>query len=200
MFYYVIYSIKRRKIANLVAVGISLVLVVLLNLYFGSIRSYEKQLEDLAQNVPVYCQITNMNGSRSSGLFISEKIVDSLLNSRMTADESCMVVMMAGEGDFPLMDSPKYLNLYVVGANKAEAIDGLTEDMIDMGKGSVEDFFSSDGPECIVSKDTLEEHNWKIGDRILFNFSTAFRNHPDGAFVVLFQPSLHFQTGGTNRH
>lgn len=170
MFHYVRYSLKRRKTVNLITVGISLVLVLLLNLYFGSIDSYEKQLQDLAGNVPVSCQITNRNGSRSSGLFISEKMVDSLFHSHMTAEESCIVIMMAGEGTFSLADSPRYLNLYVVGANKAEAVDGLTEELIDMGKGSVKDFFSSDRPECIVSKETLKEHNWEIGDRILFNF------------------------------
>lgn len=63
MFSYIICSIKRRKAANLVTVGISIMLVILLNLYFGSIRSYQTQLSDLSENVPIFCQITNLNGT-----------------------------------------------------------------------------------------------------------------------------------------
>lgn len=170
MFHYVLCSIKRRKAANLIIVGISIMLVLLLNLYFGSIRSYERQLEELAQNVPVYCQITNKSGSLGNGLFISENIVNSLQQSDMVKDLSCMVILMAGEGDFSPAEYTKHLNLYVAGANKAEAVGELTYDMISMDGKSLDDFFASDRMECIVSEKVMKRNQWEIGDRIPLNF------------------------------
>ena len=100
MLHYLSCSLKRRKTANLITIGISVMLVLLLNLYFGSISSYQRQLTDLAQNVPIYCQITNLNGSLGNGLFISESIVDGLEQSDQVKNLSYMAVMLAGEGDF----------------------------------------------------------------------------------------------------
>ncbi len=159
-------SLKRRKTANLITIGISVMLVLLLNLYFGSIVSYQKQLADLAQNVPIYCQITNLNGSLGNGLFISERILDSLQQSAHVKDLSYMTVMMAGEGDFKEAEYSKYLNLYVVGANKTEAAGELTDDMISMDAQSVDELLSSDRMECIVNENVLKKRGWAIGDRI----------------------------------
>lgn len=167
MFGYLSCSIKRRKTANLITVGISVVLVLLLNLYFGNIRSYQRQLSDLAENVPIFCQITNLNGTLVNGLFISEKTVEDLEQSSQVKDLSYMTVMMAGEGDFKDNDYSKYLNLYVVGANRAAAVGELTDDMINMDRESVDELLSSDKKECIVNENVLKKRGWEIGDRII---------------------------------
>lgn len=167
MFSYLSCSIKRRKTANLITIGISVMLVLLLNLYFGSIRSYQTQLMDLAQNVPIFCQITNLNGTLTNGLFISESTVDALEQSDRIKDLSYMTVMMAGEGDFKDAEYSKYLNLYVVGANRVEAVGELTEDTISMDAQSVDELLSSDRMECIVNENVLKKHEWEIGDKII---------------------------------
>lgn len=166
MLHYLFCSLKRRKAANLITIGLSVMLVLLLNLYFGSIRSYRRQLSDLAQNVPIYCQVTNLNGSLGNGLFISEQILDGLEQSAHVKDLSYMTVMMAGEGDFKDAEYSKYLNLYVVGANKTEAVGELTDDMISMDAQSVDEMLSSDRMECIVNENVLKKRGWEIGDRI----------------------------------
>lgn len=167
MFTYLSCSIKRRRTANLITVGISLLLVLLLNLYFGSIGSYQKQLADLARNIPIICQITNLNGNLWNGLFIPERIVDDLQKSTHVKDLSYMTVMLAGEGDFREVEYSKYLNLYVVGANKAEIVGELSDDMISMDHGSVDELLNSDKMECIVNENVLKKREWKIGDKIL---------------------------------
>lgn len=166
MLHYLFCSLKRRKAANLITIGLSVMLVLLLNLYFGSIRSYRKQLSDLAQNLPIYCQVTNLNGSMGNGLFISEQILDGLEQSVHVKDLSYMTIMMAGEGDFKDVEYSKYLNLYVVGANKTEAVGELTDDMISMDAQSVDELLSSDRMECIVNENVLKKREWEIGDRI----------------------------------
>ncbi len=167
MLHYISYSIKRRKIANLVTAGISVMLVLLLNLYFGSIRSYRDQLADLAENVPIYCQVSNLSGTMVNGLFIPERIADALERSDQVKDLSYMTVLMAGEGDFKEAEYSKYLNLHVVGANQAEAVGELSDDMISMDVERVNDFFASDRMECIVNENVLKNRGWKIGDQII---------------------------------
>lgn len=146
-----------------------MVLAILLSLYFENMESYQHQLEDFAENVPIYCQITNKNGSRETGLFISDSVVQGLQASDLVKDETCMVWLMAGEGDFSSKDWTK-INLYVDGANRVEAVPGLTEDQVKLEEGSVEEFFSSDQLQCMVSEPVMEERGWKIGDEILLNF------------------------------
>lgn len=166
MFSYIICSIKRRKAANLVTVGISVMLVLLLNLYFGSIRSYQTQLSDLSENVPIFCQITNLNGTMGNELFISEQIVEALEQSAYVKDLSYMTVVMAGEGDFKEIEYSKYLNLYVVGANDVEAVGEMTADMFSLDEQSLDELLASDRMECIVNEEVLKKRGWEIGDRI----------------------------------
>ena len=166
MFPYVCCSIKRRKTQNLVTVGISVMLVLLLNLYFGSIRSYQTQLADLSENVPIFCQITNLNGTMGNELFISEQIVEALEQSAYVKDLSYMTVVMAGEGDFKEIEYSKYLNLYVVGANDVEAVGEMTADMFSLDEQSLDELLASDRMECIVNEEALIKRGWEIGDRI----------------------------------
>lgn len=207
MFHYVLYSMKKRKTANLVTAGISIMLVILLNLYFGSICSYQNQLADLAQNVPIYCQVSNLSGTLGNGLFISERIVDALDQSDQVKDLSYMTVMLAGEGDFKEAEYSKYLNLYVAGANKAEAVGELTNDMISMGSKSVDDFFASDRMECIVNENVLKKRGWQIGDKIIlkcyyYDPASEFHKveiHPMGGVVeVELVGTMEDITGKTN--
>ena len=166
MLTYILYSLKRRKAANLITVGISLLLVVLLNLYFGTMHSYERQLDELAENAPVYCRVTNKNGSRDSGLFISENVLDGLLTSDLTADESCAVWLLAGEGKFTQAEWERSAHLQVCGVNRTETVDGLSVDKIQFSQQYDESVFTSDRPVCIVEESEMRKRGWETGDKI----------------------------------
>lgn len=166
MFSYIICSIKRRKAANLVTVGISIMLVLLLNLYFGSIHSYQTQLSELSENVPIFCQITNLNGTMGNEIFVSETYVEALEQSSHVKDLSYMTILMAGEGDFKEMEYSKYLNLFVAGANNVEALGEMTHDMFSLDAQSLDELLASDRMECIVNENVLKKRGWKVGDRI----------------------------------
>lgn len=167
MFSYVWCSMKKRKAANLVTVGISVMLVLLLNLYFGSIHSYQAQLSDLSENVPIFCQVTNLNGTMGNELFISERIVEALKQSAHVKDLSYKTVLMAGEGDFKEAEYSKYLNFYVTGANNIAALGEMTYDMFSLDKQSLDDLLASDRMECIVNENVRKKRGWEIGDRII---------------------------------
>lgn len=166
MLTYMLYSLKRRKAANQITVWISLLLVVLLNLYFGTMHSYERQLHDLSENSSVYCRVTNKNGSRDSGLFISESVLDGLSASSLTADESCAVWLLAAEGEYTQAEWERSVHLQVSGVNRTEAVDGLSADKIHFGQQYDESVFASDEPVCIVEESVMRKHGWEIGDKI----------------------------------
>lgn len=166
MLTYMLYSLKRRKAANQITVWISLLLVILLNLYFGMIHSYERQLHDLSENSSVYCRVTNKNGSRDSGLFISESVLDGLSASSLIADESCAVWLLAAEGEYTQAEWERSVHLQVSGINRTEAVDGLSADKIHFGQQYDESVFASDEPVCIVNESVMRKHGWEIGDKI----------------------------------
>lgn len=170
MVFYMWGSIRKRKVKNIMSAGVGMALVVLLSLYFGNLSSYETQLEDFAKTVPVKCQVTNIGGSRETGLFISDNLVQGVLESDLTAEETVMIWLMAGEGEFDPSQWAGNINLYVDGANRAEAVPGLTEEKIHLAEGSAEEFFSSCRLECLVKEETLKERGWCVGDEIPLNF------------------------------
>lgn len=176
MLTYMLYSLKRRKAANLITVCISFLLVVLLNLYFGTMHSYEQQLHELAENALVYGRVTNKNGSRDSGLFISESVLDGLSASDLITDESCAVYLLAGEGEFTQAEWEKCVHLQVSGVNRTEVVDGLSAEKIHFGKKYDESFFASDSLVCIVDESVMRKYGWETGDKIeltMYYYSSA---------------------------
>lgn len=167
MFHYVWCSIRRRTAASLVTAAISVMLVILLNLYFGSIRSYQTQLLDLAENVPIYCRVLNRNGSLENLLFISERILEGLRQSDQVEDLAYITFFRAGEGDFKLSELYVKLRIWGAGANRVEAIGNDVYDLIDMEAADIDELLSSDRMECIVNKTMMRRKKWEIGDTVV---------------------------------
>ena len=142
-------------------------LVILLNLYFGSIRSYQTQLVDLAETVPVYCRVLNRNGSLENLLFISERTLEGLRQSDQVKDLAYITCFRAGEGDFKLAELQVKLRLWGAGANCVEAIGNQTYDLIDMEAADIDELLSSDRMECIVDKTIMRRQKWEIGDTVV---------------------------------
>lgn len=167
MFCYVSYSIRRRKAANLVTVGISLMLVILLNLYFGSLYSYRNQLRDLSQNVPIYCRVLNRNGTLDSSLFIPERTLNGLRATDQIKDLTYITRLMAGEGDFKLAELQNRLSIQVLGANCMVALGEQASELIDMETEAAEELLQSDRRECIVDKTMMRRRKWEVGDTVI---------------------------------
>lgn len=167
MFGYILCSIRRRKAANLVTVGISVMLVILLHLYFGSIRSYKEQLNDLAQGVPVYCRIVNRNGTLDKELFIPQRTLNDLKSSDHVKDLAYVTRFRAGEGDFRLADLKNVLKITGIGVNCMGALGEDASELIDMEKADIEELLTSDRMECIADKTIMRRRGWKVGDTVV---------------------------------
>lgn len=167
MFCYVSYSIRRRKAANLVTVGISVMLVILLNLYFGSLHSYRNQLDSLSQNVPVYCRVLNRNGTLDSSLFIPDRTINDLRASDQIKDLTYITRLTAGEGDFKLEELKNKLSIQILGVNCMAALGEYASDLIDMETADIEELLRSDRRECIVDKTMMRRRKWEVGDTVI---------------------------------
>ncbi len=142
-------------------------LVILLNLYFGSIRSYQTQLVDLAETVPVYCRVLNRNGSLENDLFVSERTLEGLRQSDQVKDLAYITFFAAGEGDFKLAELKTKLNISGAGANHTEAIGNQVYDLIEMEAADIDEFLASDRMECIADKTIMRRKKWEIGDTVV---------------------------------
>lgn len=169
MLHYILCSMKRKKYRGMVTIGVSIFLVLLLNLYFGSIHSYQKQLKELSENIPVFCQITDKSGSQKNDIGISEEIVDSLLDTPHVKDLALTAWMAAGVGDFPMEEWRDHAIMFVAGLNRAEAIPGLTQEQIHMDAKEQMEFFDTTDKVCIVRDALMEKNRWKVGDVIPLN-------------------------------
>lgn len=161
-------NIKRNQVKSISTIVICFFVLGLLSVYFNQISSNKAQLEELAKIIPVYCRITNLNGSLETGLEISDTLVQEIKNNTFIKNPAFTVRMVAGLGDFPLEKWREKLNLNVVGANSIDAITGLSKEMI-KANTDVSDFFASTEQICILSDAVMEQNHLNIGDTITLN-------------------------------
>lgn len=167
--YYVITNIVRHKLKSVLTIFVGLILTLLLSIYFGNLYSYQQQLNDLAENTNIYCQVVNLDGSRKNGLDISEALVDSLQNSDFLKEPAFTLGMTAGIGEFEKEDWGIHVNTNILGANTLEAVDGMESEAIRYMEGWEEKFFYTEEYVCIASEEWMEKNKYHVGDEVELN-------------------------------
>ncbi|MDO5540406.1 MAG: ABC transporter permease [Eubacteriales bacterium] len=169
MLHYILCNMKRKKRRGMVTVGVSIFLVLLLNLYFENIRSYRQQLEDLSKNIPVFCRVTDASGSSDNDIAIPAEIVDVLQNSVYVKELSLSHWLAAGIEDFPMEEWKAHTIYFPVGVNRVEAVPGMEADNISLSEEEQKEFFGTDERVCIVDESAMKENEWEIGDVVPLN-------------------------------
>lgn len=165
----IVRSIIRTPKKSIITASIILMLILILNMYVVNIEENINQLELLPKAAPVYCQITNLNGSRASGIKIKSDITEKILNSGYTEKEKYSVSMMAGLGEFLPEEWKGNLSFFAAGVNCVQAVPGFKTEDIHMTQEEQKDFFESEYKKCVVKSSLMEEKGWKIGDKIPLN-------------------------------
>lgn len=170
MFYLhiVLCNMKRNKWKSISTVSICIFIFILLNLYLIYIYNCKMQLNDLPNISPIYCSISNLNGSSQVGLEISENLIKDLEASTKVKDVAFSIRMLAGIGDFPIEDWNKKLNLNAAGANSITAVSGISLEDIHM-EDDIVSFFTSSNPTCIINKSIMDKNQLKVGDNVILN-------------------------------
>lgn len=102
--YITIRNIIRNKKQSLITMLICVLFVELVTIYLGNMQSNRNQLNHLSETIPVQCQITNLNGTKSTGIWIDETLSGKLIVSGQIKDAAYGIQMLAGIGDFPAED------------------------------------------------------------------------------------------------
>ncbi len=170
-------NIWRCKSKSILTIFLCIFIISLLNVYWGNIESNRKQLTDLADTIPIYCRISNLNGSRVAGLDIPEMTVQNLQSSSHVNNLVFTVRLMAGEGAFSIVDWKEKLDISILGTNSIQGVEGISEEEITLKEGRSLDFLKSSDKYCIVSQRCMEEKQWEIGDVIFLNLFYYFHKN-----------------------
>jgi hypothetical protein len=161
-----IINLKRYYQKSVINLLICIVVVLLLNLFIGSLDSNRRQLSALPEVMSIYAQISNLNGTQQTGLVIREERVEKLLQSEYITDPAITVVLSAGVGELSEDNPGAEANIDTVGITRPEAISGLKEDDITLEPDFSIDFLQSDAHFCIVEESFLEQNNWQLGQTV----------------------------------
>ncbi len=162
-------NILRCNAKSILTICICIFIIIPMTLYWGNVESGRKQLRELADAIPIYCRITNLNGSREAGLEISEDKILSLQASRHVESPVFGVRLVAGEGAFPAADWKKHLDIPMMGVTAIKAVEGLSKEQVLLKEGINLGFLASTKHYCIVSRERMEKNQWKVGDTIALN-------------------------------
>ena len=173
-----IINIIRFNKKSILHLLICAVVVLLLNLFMGSLDSNKRQLAALPQVIPINAQISNLNGTLQTGLVIREDKVDAILQSEYITDPAINIVLSAGVGEANV-DKPRALaTIDAAGITRLEAISGVTEQDVTLVPDASLDLLQFDAPYCIVEEGFMEKNDWQLGQTITLtiNYDYLDRN------------------------
>lgn len=159
-------NLKRYYQKSIINLLICIVVVVLLNLFIGSLESNKMQLEALPEVMPIQAQISNLNGTLQTGLMIREENLDQLLQSEYITDPAITVVLSVAVGELPEDKAGALANIDAAGITRLEAISGVVEQDVTLAPDTSIDFLQSDAQSCIIEESFLNHNNWQLGQKI----------------------------------
>lgn len=158
-------NLKRYHQKSIINLLICIVVVVLLNLFMGSLESNKSQLDALPEVMPIQAQISNLNGTLQTGLVIREENLDRLLQSEHITDPAITVVLSVSVGELT-EDGRALTSIDAAGITRLEAISGVKEEDVTLAPDTTIDFLQSDVSSCIVEERFLEQNSWQLGQTI----------------------------------
>lgn len=169
-------NIKRYKSKSILNLLICIVLVILLNLFIGTLESNKQQLKDTSKVLPIHAQISSLDGTQQTGLVIRENIVDGILQSKYITHPALSVVLVAYEGITPKDRAKAYKTIDTAGITNIEAIGGLSPKNVTLAPNTSLSFLHSNHPTCIVEESFLNQHHWQIGQTIKLSICYDYRD------------------------
>ena len=158
-------KIGRHKVKSLLTILMDMLVVFLLHTYLSNIANNEQQLTTLPEAIPVHAYITTADGSRQTGIYIKDKLVQGLLDSAYV-DKLQMDVRLKAGIDKVIPGQWNTLNLFLEGVNCIEALGAVTESDVVWNTGEGAFILQGTQEKCIVSRELFEKKGWKLGDKV----------------------------------
>lgn len=156
-------KIGRHRGKSVLTILMDMLVVFLLHTYLSNIANNRQQLSLLSEAIPVNAYITTADGSRQSGIFIKDGLVQGFLDSEHVAGLKMNVRLKAGL-DQVIPGQWHTLNLYLEGVNCMEALGDITEEDVVWNTGEDASLLQGTQPKCIVSRQLFEKKGWKLGE------------------------------------
>ncbi|HBI57237.1 MAG TPA: hypothetical protein DDY38_10460 [Firmicutes bacterium] len=164
----------RRKFKSLAVIGVSLVLVLFMNIYAESIVKHQAALNDLHAGIEVTGNITSHDGSILDDLDISGDVIGLLEQSGFIAQGLYTRNLRFLQGPWPQLEPVELYAMLVsapklVGATDIAAISSFASEgasLPEYMEGYDQGLFSSQERVCIASGNFLQENGLELGDEI----------------------------------
>ncbi|MDE6213756.1 MAG: helix-turn-helix domain-containing protein [Lachnospiraceae bacterium] len=157
-------KIGRHKVKSILTILMDMLVVLLLHTYLSNIANNQQQLLKLPEALPVNAYITTLDGSRQTGIFIQDKLIQGFLDSAYI-DKLKMDVRLKAGIDEVIPGEWHTLNLYLEGINCIEAL-GIEEKDVVWNTGEDASLLQGAEAKCVVSKQLFEKNGWKLGDKV----------------------------------
>lgn len=197
-------NIRRHKRKNLLNFILSMLTVMMLTFYLGNIESTEQQLKDAPEVFNITGEIWNVRGDMNHGLFISHRVIEDLYESsriEQIAESAELMGSLSGSEDAGAAAEGESVesmrdNVTLLGINRMDCLDGMTEEDIKWENGKSWDAFSKNNSDCIISESFAEKNGFSVGDTVEFDLA---RYSQGLAGVILerqeLQPETFYITG-----
>lgn len=156
-------NIRRHRARSILNAVISMMTVVVLVFYFGTLQSTRQQFEELPEAIPVRGTFMNATGKLKNGLLVRPQVLDMVYGSpylwkiQETAELAGHIVA-GGSGE----DT----EVQVVGVNCPDLVQEYSEEEINWAKGWNWDRFLGSEHVCITGKTFLEMQGADTGSSI----------------------------------
>jgi DNA-binding transcriptional MerR regulator/ABC-type lipoprotein release transport system permease subunit len=156
-------NIRRHRARSILNAVISMMTVVVLVFYFGTLQSTRQQFEELPEAIPVRGTFMNATGKLKNGLLVRPQVLDMVYGSpylwkiQETAE---LVGHIVGGG------SGEDTEVQVVGVNCPDLVQEYSEEEINWAKGWNWDRFLGSEHVCITGKTFLEMQDADKGSSI----------------------------------
>lgn len=156
-------NIRRHRARSILNAVISMMTVVVLVFYFGTLQSTWQQFEELPEAIPVRGTFMNATGKLKNGLLVRPQVLDMVYGSpylwkiQETAE---LVGHIVGGG------SGEDTEVQVVGVNCPDLVQEYSEEEINWAKGWNWDRFLGSEHVCITGKTFLEMQDADKGSSI----------------------------------
>lgn len=166
-------NIVKHKVKTLLSVIISISLCLFLMLFTGNLSGTQKRLEALPEEIEITIDITNIAGSKKSGLTIPIKYINHILESGLTNTKQLTgrAVYTGLDTEIPPGNMPLSENL-VAGIATEYSLNQYENQKLTYMEGYSADMFSTDEKVALVLEDYLSENNLSLGDTVEINMYT----------------------------
>ena len=156
-------NIRRHRARSILNAVISMMTVIVLVFYFGTLQSTRQQFEELPEAIPVRGTFMNATGKLKNGLLVRPQVLDMVYGSPYLwkiQETAALVGHIVGGG------SGEDTEVQVVGVNCPDLVQEYSEEEINWAKGWNWDRFLGSEHVCITGKTFLEMQDADKGSSI----------------------------------